>query len=118
GFDWAALIHAKRLAPNIACWFTTKRRRSRDHKAWAGPVDPARYGGSTAGAIRSAKSEGWLCSQNQATPRALEDARRCGLKFGVWTVNDARTMRSLAKLGVDAIISDRPDRLAALKGIR
>lgn len=118
GFDWAALIHAKRLAPDLPCWFTTKRRRSLDDKVWAGPFDLAHFGGSIAEAIRSAKGEGWLCSLTQATPRALEESRRCGLKFGVWTVNDTRTMRALAKLGVDGMITDRPDRLASLKGIR
>jgi glycerophosphoryl diester phosphodiesterase len=29
-------------------------------------------------------------------------------------VNDARTMRGVKRLGVDAIITDRPDRLAVL----
>jgi glycerophosphoryl diester phosphodiesterase len=27
----------------------------------------------------------------------------------VWTVNDERRMRQLVKMGVDAIITDRPD---------
>jgi glycerophosphoryl diester phosphodiesterase len=37
-----------------------------------------------------------------------------GLKVGVWTVNDARSMRGFARAGVDAIVTDRPDRLATL----
>jgi glycerophosphoryl diester phosphodiesterase len=36
------------------------------------------------------------------------------LKVGVWTVNDERSMRAFSRLGVDAIVTDRPDRLAAL----
>ena len=33
---------------------------------------------------------------------------------GAWTVNEASDMRVLAELGVDAICTDRPDRLMAL----
>jgi glycerophosphoryl diester phosphodiesterase len=114
GFDWPALVRAKHVVPHLPCWFTTRRRRSRAEATWAGGFDPARFGGSIAEAIRSARGDGWLCSHTQVTPRAFDQARQCGLKFGVWTVNDRRDMRALAKLGVDAIISDRPDRLAAL----
>src|SRR5262249_7608423 len=35
GFDWRALIHAKKLAPKLACWFTTKRRRRGSTAVWA-----------------------------------------------------------------------------------
>jgi len=114
GFDWSALIHAKRLEPDISCWFTTRCRRRVRNPSWAGKFDPAKFSGSIAEAIRSAGGDGWLCSLKQASPRAIEEARRCGLRFGVWTVNHKREMRALAKLGVDAIVTDRPDRLAAL----
>lgn len=114
GFDWPALIHARRVEPSLACWFTTKRRRRAVRAPWAGGFEPAHFGGSIAQAILNAGGQGWLCSASQATPRARDEARRRGLKFGVWTVNSKRTMRLLAKLGVDAIITDRPDRLAAL----
>lgn len=115
GFDWPALIRARALEPKLSCWFTTKRRRLQPSAPWAGGFNPMRFGGSIAQAIKSAGGQGWLCSASQATPRALDDARRCGLKFGVWTVNDKRKMRALARLGVDAIVTDRPDRLAALE---
>jgi glycerophosphoryl diester phosphodiesterase len=114
GFDWPALIHAKRLEPDISCWFTTRRRGRVGGAPWAGGFDPTKFGGSIAQAIRSAGGDGWLCSLRQASPRAIEEARRCGLRFGVWTVNHKREMRAFAKLGVDAIVTDRPDRLAAL----
>jgi glycerophosphoryl diester phosphodiesterase len=42
-------------------------------------------------------------------------ARRRSLKLYVWTINDEARMRELAALGVDGLITDRPDRLAALR---
>lgn len=115
GFDWAALLHAKAIAPQIACWFTTKRRAPHADRSWAAGHHPSKFGGSFAEAIRRAGGEGWLCSSAQATRSRIDEAHRLGLKVGVWTVNDTRSMRGFARLGVDAIITDRPDRLAALR---
>lgn len=41
-------------------------------------------------------------------PAAVAAARRAGFVVNVWTVNDEREARSLAALGVDGIITDRP----------
>jgi glycerophosphoryl diester phosphodiesterase len=114
GFDWVALIHAKRLEPKLSCWFTTRPRPRTSRAAWAGGFSPAKFGGSIPEAIREAGGEGWFCSHRQASRRAVDEARRCGLKLGVWTVNRKRDMRAFAKLGVDAIVTDRPDCLATL----
>jgi glycerophosphoryl diester phosphodiesterase len=114
GFDWRALVHAKKLAPELACWFTTKRRRPRSNTAWASSFHPAKFEGSIARAITAAGGEGWFCSRAQITRARIADAHALGLKVGVWTVNDVRTMRALRRVSVDAIVTDRPDRLAKL----
>jgi glycerophosphoryl diester phosphodiesterase len=97
GFDWRGLIHAKRLEPGLRCWFSTERR--------------ARV---AAGSIKDAGGDGWFCSLDRAKASNIRDARALGLFYGVWTVNEARDMCALADLGVDAICTDRPDRLLAL----
>ena len=38
------------------------------------------------------------------------EARALGLKVVVWTVNEVEDMLALARLGVDGIITDYPDR--------
>jgi glycerophosphoryl diester phosphodiesterase len=46
----------------------------------------------------------------QVVDRALvERARALGLAVRAWTVNDADELQRLAKLGVDALITDVPD---------
>ena len=115
GFDWGALLHAKTLAPDVPCWLTTKRRAPRANRAWAAGFHPSKFGGSIARAIASAGGDGWFSARAQATGSRIEEARRIGLKVGVWTVNDIRSMRSFQRLGVDAIVTDRPDRMAVLE---
>ena len=117
-FDWPALIEVKRLEPSLACWFLTQGRerlrlRGRN-AAWAAGFHPKKFGGSCAEAILRAGGDGWLCPRSAANKKAVREAHERGLKFGVWTVNQMRDMRKLAGLGVDAIITDRPDRLARL----
>ena len=114
GFDWAALIHAKTIEPRHPCWFSTKRRAPHADRSWAAGFHPSKFKGSIAEAIARAGGDGWFASASQATRSRIDDVRRRGLKIGVWTVNDARSMRGFTRLGVDAIVTDRPDRLAAL----
>ena len=50
-------------------------------------------------------------------PTRLHAAHSAGLRVTVWTVNDTQDMLSLIDMGVDGVMTDRPDRLhAALDG--
>jgi glycerophosphoryl diester phosphodiesterase len=46
----------------------------------------------------------------------LAAARQAGLGVAAWTVNDEAAMRRLIDLGVDTLITDRPDVALALLG--
>lgn len=48
------------------------------------------------------------------TPRLVRTAHRAGLEVHVWTVDDAALMERLLDIGVDGIMTDRPDRLRAV----
>lgn len=45
------------------------------------------------------------------SPAVLRMARRVGFEVHVWTVNDATRMAALLELGVDGLVTDRPDLL-------
>jgi glycerophosphoryl diester phosphodiesterase len=45
------------------------------------------------------------------TPQTLSAAHACGLEVHVWTVNEAADMQRLLAMGVDGVMSDRPEML-------
>jgi glycerophosphoryl diester phosphodiesterase len=97
GFDWRGLARAKRIAPEIICWCTTKPR--------------SRLGAED---VKASGGDGWFCAADRASADAAAAARKVGLSFGVWTVDDPAEMKRLIGLGVDAICTGRPDRLQTL----
>jgi glycerophosphoryl diester phosphodiesterase len=132
GFDWAGLIHAKTLAPETKCWFTTMEldflspekdgerpqtkvlRHWNETKSspWAAGFDPGNYGNSIVRAVKAAGGDGWFPNYPDATPERVAEAKALGLKVGAWTVNDPADMRRLIALGLDGLCTDRPDLLA------
>jgi glycerophosphoryl diester phosphodiesterase len=136
GFDWAGLLHAKKIAPGVECWFTTMeldflKAPQQDEKPavmalrhwnetgtspWAAGFDASKYGGSIQKAIEAAGGDGWFPTYTDATPQAVAEAKSLGLKVGAWTVNDPADMKRLIALGLDGLCTDRPDLLSkALK---
>lgn len=53
-------------------------------------------------------------SRRIVTPRLVRDLHRAGAHIHIWTVNDPADMERLLDWGVDGLVTDRPDRLAAL----
>ncbi|HWE92258.1 MAG TPA: glycerophosphodiester phosphodiesterase family protein [Pseudonocardiaceae bacterium] len=47
-------------------------------------------------------------------PRFVRVARRCGVEVHVWTVDERAQMIELLDLGVDGLVTDRPDLLRAV----
>lgn len=144
-FDWRALIHGKKLAPDIETAWTTLpffqidpddasgqpfpagsenallRDASARGAAWMGGYDWRHETGATFAARMIAAMgrgkqdgvcDGWFAWHGDVTPDNISLARAAGLSISCWTVDDENEMRRLAALGVDAILTDRPDRLA------
>ncbi len=71
-----------------------------------------------AGRLYAPKADGfqlpeWSGRLRAVTPRMIRAAHAANLPVFVWTVNDPRDMRRLLNWGVDGIMTDRPDLLAA-----
>jgi glycerophosphoryl diester phosphodiesterase len=99
-FDWAALRTARALAPEVA----TGALVARWPVAGAAVVDRL-----------AAEGVSWLGVRYALLTRARVAAiRAAGLRVGAWTVNHPRALRRALALGLDAITTDRPDRLLRL----
>lgn len=61
------------------------------------------------GAARLAQADALHPGWPMVTPDLVTEAHRRGLAVAVWTVNDEDVIAQLARLGVDAIVTDVPD---------
>jgi glycerophosphoryl diester phosphodiesterase len=125
-FDWHTLLLVQKLAPKIATVYLTQQTGpdstvyADKASAWTAGYDPPNYGGSVARAVRAAGGKLWSPNYRDIDARAIAEAHELGVAVIAWTVNDARDMARLIDMGVDGIISDRPDVLrtvTAAKGI-
>ena len=76
---------------------------------WLAGFAPEQHGGSVPRAVHAAGGRIWAPNQTFLTPVMLAEARSLGIVVIPWTVNDPAMMAKLLDMGVDGIISDRPD---------
>jgi len=118
-FDWRTLLAVHQAAPEIETVCLTSDERGGRQLARGQPgaspslggLDADDYGGSAPRLAAAAKCRVWSPRAVDLTADALAEAHRLGLRVVPWTVNEAPAMKALIDLGVDGIISDRPDRL-------
>ena len=117
-FDWRVLLEARRLAPDlsIVClsverpWLDNIRRHAPGPSPWTAGLDIGAFRGSLPRMVKATGSGVWGPYYRDLSEAALAEAHAHGLKVVVWTVNEVDDMRSLARLGVDGITTDYPDR--------
>ena len=65
--------------------------------------------GSIPKMIKAAGGSHWSVYFGDLDEQKLKEAHALGLKVLVWTVNDVVMMARLVRMGVDGLITDRPD---------
>ena len=117
-FDWRVLFEARRLAPELATVCLTAERRWLDNilrgqpgpSPWTAGLDIDAFGGSVPRLVEAAGCRVWSPFYRDLTEETVAEAHALGLRVVVWTVNEVDDMLALARLGVDGIITDYPDR--------
>ena len=117
-FDWRILHEARKLAPGLSTVCLTAEQRWHDNvlrgrpgpSPWTAGLDIEAFGGSVPRLVEAAGCAVWSPYYLDATEEALAEAHALGLRVVVWTVNEVEEMLDLARLGVDGIITDYPDR--------
>jgi glycerophosphoryl diester phosphodiesterase len=126
-FDFRTLQLIQKQAPHIPTVYLTQVQQPEENiytdrpSPWTAGFDPQKYGGSVPAAVKAAGGNIWSPLDEDIDIAAVREAHRLGLPVIVWTVNDTAQMARLIDMGVDGIISDRPDLLrqvAASKGIK
>lgn len=121
-FDWRTLQLVQRQAPNVPTVYLTLQRGSGQTVAldkatnWTAGFNPADHGGSLPRTIKAAGGAIWSPYFGDVTAALVSEARGLGLRVVVWTVNKPEDMARMIELGVDGIISDRPDLLRQVAG--
>ena len=112
-FDWSSLQLIQKEAPEIRTMYLTSPRTLkpdyRKPSPWLAGFAPEAYGDSVPKAVHAAGGRIWAPNQTFLTPAMLAEARSLGILVIPWTVNDPPMMAKLLEMGVDGIISDRPD---------
>ncbi|MED5565762.1 MAG: glycerophosphodiester phosphodiesterase family protein, partial [Pseudomonadota bacterium] len=90
---------------------------------WLGKHDWRNQQGQTHGekmlaAIAAAGGQHWFAFYQDVTPDTMACATRLKLGVSAWSVNELADMERLERLGVSAIITDRPDLMRGLPEIQ
>jgi glycerophosphoryl diester phosphodiesterase len=125
-FDWRSLQLVQKQAPGIPTVYLTQQAEPDANifldraSPWTAGFDPRDHGGSVPRTVKAAGGAIWSPYYRDVDRHSIEEAHRLALPVVVWTVNLPADMDRLIDMGVDGIISDRPDLLraeAARKGI-
>ena len=119
-FDWRALQAVQKLAPEIGTVYLSIQRPNSDNIGagkpgpwpWTAGIAYADHG-SVPKMIKAAGGRIWSAQHADLDAAKVKEAQALGLTVLAWTVNDPVQIARVMDLGVDGIVSDRPDLVRA-----
>ena len=117
-FDWRSLQVIQREAPEIPTVYLTIQRGNADNigidkaepSPWTAGLRYSDYG-SVPKMIKAAGGHTWSAFHHDLTAEKVKEAQALGLQVLAWTVNEPARMAAVFDMGVNGIVTDRPDLL-------
>ena len=119
-FDWRTLKVAQQLAPYLPRVHLSSQQSASNNVAdprWTDGLRLADHG-SVPRLVKAAGGTVWSPHFGDVTAESVKEAQILGLPVVVWTVNEPAQIEAMLTLGVDGIISDRPDRVRSAMAAR
>jgi glycerophosphoryl diester phosphodiesterase len=115
-FDWRALQAVQKITPEIGTVYLSIQRPQFDNigagkpgaSPWTAGIAYADHG-SVPKMIKAAGGRIWSSLHADLDAAKVKEAKALGLTVLAWTVNDPAQIARVMDLGVDGIVSDRPD---------
>ncbi|TAN04545.1 MAG: hypothetical protein EPN36_08550 [Rhodanobacteraceae bacterium] len=135
-FDWGALVHAKRLCPELPTWFTTaplswfetgtppreddppdadelhelRTLYGSGDAPWFAGLNPRQLAGGYPEAIASEGGDAWFMYDRDCTAERVHALHSRRLSAAIWgpNVRDQDSLARLLRTGVDAVCLDDP----------
>ena len=121
-FDWRSLAQVQNIAPNIATVYLSLEGRHLNNikpgqpgpSPWMAGLDIDDFSGSIPQAVKAAGGRYWAPYYKHLTRTLLNEAHDLGIRVFVWTPDKRSEMIRLIEMGVDGIITNRPDILKSV----
>ncbi|MBB1076741.1 glycerophosphodiester phosphodiesterase [Rhodoferax sp. 4810] len=115
-FDWRTLQHVQRLSPGTPTVYLTAQLPELDNlmiqsaqgSPWTAGFQYKQYR-SVAQMIKAAGGTHWSSFWRELDAQKVREAQQLGIKVIAWTVNNKAAMNHMMDLGVDGLVTDRPD---------
>jgi len=121
-FDWRALMHVRKTASEIPTGYLSPigtrwvnvRPGETGPAQWTADIDVGEFDGSIPRAVQAAGGQYWAPNYLTINPSLVREAHGLGLKVIVWTPDSRQQMQGLIEMGVDGIMTNRPDILRSV----
>jgi glycerophosphoryl diester phosphodiesterase len=115
-FDWRTLQIVQHLSPGTPTVYITAQLPDLDNlmiqgaqdSPWTAGFQHKQYG-SVAKMIKAAGGTHWSSFWRELDAQKVREAQQLGIKVLAWTVNNKATMNQMIDMGVDGLVTDRPD---------
>jgi glycerophosphoryl diester phosphodiesterase len=115
-FDWRTLQEVQRQRPGTPTVYLTAQLpvldnlqfKAAEGSPWTAGFQLTQHG-SVPRMIKAAGGTHWSSFWRELNAENVREARQLGLKVLAWTVNERAQIERMLDLGVDGIVTDRPD---------